>query len=122
MFCILQCPDRDLIFLEDVLGTIITPNGAGAFPDVTPHDIYTLIYTGNSSPTTSESTSHPILLCISSPTTFSLSPPPTCSDIHIPDNIVESLLLGFNSVASLATIVTELTAITVNQIWLNFNW
>ena len=76
IFCVLQCPDRDLIFLDDVLGTIITPNGAGAFPDVTPHDIYTLIYTGNSSPTTSESTSHPILLCISSPTTFSLSPPP----------------------------------------------
>ena len=92
IFCVLQCPDRDLIFLDDVLGTIITPNGAGAFPDVTPHDIYTLIYTGNSSPTTSESTSHPILLCISSPTTFSLSPP-TCSDIHIPDNIVESPIL-----------------------------
>ena len=49
-------------------------------------------------------------------------PPPTCSDIHIPDNIVESPLLGFESVASLATIVTELTAITVNQIWLKFNW
>ena len=40
MFCILQCPDRDLIFLEDVLGTIITPNGAGAIPDVTPHDTH----------------------------------------------------------------------------------
>ena len=40
------CPDRDLIFLEDVLGTVATPNGAGTVPDITKHDMYALIYTG----------------------------------------------------------------------------
>ena len=39
------CPDRDLIFLEDVLGTVATPNSAGTVPDIT----------------------NPILLCTSRP-------------------------------------------------------